>query len=82
MADTIETYFDSHIDLLQRSLQKHSDRLKLNAEKAFKIRAPSGDVMSKEFLAENFDREVKNFKLKVRYTGCAISAPHLNHLFH
>jgi len=65
MTDTMETYFDSHIDLLQRSLQKHSDRLKLNAEKAFKIRSPSGDVLSKEALSENFDREVKNFKLKV-----------------
>jgi hypothetical protein len=63
--DTMETYFDSHIDLLQRNLQKHSDRLKLNAEKAFKIRSPSGDVLSKEALSENFDREVKNFKLKV-----------------
>jgi hypothetical protein len=60
----METYFDSRIDLLQRRLQKHSDRLKLNAEKAFKI--PSGDVLSKEALSENFDREVKNFKLKVR----------------
>ena len=66
MTDTMETYFDSHIDLLQRSLQKHSDRLKLNAEKAFKIRSPSGEVLSKEILSENFDREVKNFKLKVR----------------
>jgi hypothetical protein len=65
MTDTMETYFDSHIDLLQRSLQRHSDRLKLNAEKAFKIRSPSGDVLSKEVLSENFDREVKNFKLKV-----------------
>lgn len=61
----METYFDSHIDLLQRSLQKHSDRLKSKAEEAFKIRAPSGEVLSKEILAENFDREVKNFKLKV-----------------
>jgi hypothetical protein len=66
IVDTMETYFDSHIDLLQRSLQKHSDRLKSKAEEAFKIRAPSGEVLSKEILAENFDREVKNFKLKVR----------------
>ncbi|EGO01570.1 hypothetical protein SERLA73DRAFT_176932 [Serpula lacrymans var. lacrymans S7.3] len=60
LLDTMETYFDSRIDLLQRSLQKHSDRLKMRAEEAFKIRAPSGDL-----LAENFDREVKNFKVKV-----------------
>lgn len=56
----METYFDSHIDLLQRKLQKHSDRLKLKAEETFKIRDLSGDVLS-----ENFEREVKNFKLKV-----------------
>ena len=62
--DTIETYFDSHVDLLQRKLQhqlqKHGDRLKLKAEETFKIKDLSGDL-----LAENFEREVKNFKLKV-----------------
>lgn len=63
--DTVETYFDSHVDLIQRKLQKqlqkHSDRLKLKAEE-FKIKDLSGDL-----LAENFEREIKNFKLKVRY---------------
>lgn len=63
-ADTVETYFDSHVDLLQRKLQKHSDRLKMKAEE-FKIRDLSGDL-----LAENFDREFKNFKLKVRAAPC------------
>lgn len=63
----METYFDSHLDLLQRSLQKHRDRLKSKAEEALKFRSPSGvDILSKEVLTENFDREVKNFKLKVR----------------
>ena len=60
----METYFDSRIDLIQRSLQKHSDRLKMRAEETletFKIRDLSGDL-----LAENFDREVRSFKLKVR----------------
>ena len=59
--DTVETYFDSHVDLLQRKLQKHSDRLKLKAEETFKIKDLSGDL-----LAENFDREFKGFKVKVR----------------
>lgn len=68
-SDTVETYFDSHVDLLQRKLQKHSDRLKLKAEEfnkefkirdAFKIRDLSGDA-----LAENFEREIKNLKVKV-----------------
>lgn len=60
LLDTMETYFDSHLDLLQRQIQKHSDRLKMKAEVALKKRAQSGD-----FLTENFDREIKNFKLKV-----------------
>lgn len=58
-ADTMETYFDSRLDLLQRQIQKHSDRLKTKAEEALKKR-PHGDV-----LTENLDREIKNFKLKV-----------------
>lgn len=61
----METFFDSHIDLFQRTLQKqlqkHSDRLKLKAEEALKLRELSGDA-----LVENMEREVKNFKLKVR----------------
>ncbi|KAG2159031.1 uncharacterized protein EDB93DRAFT_439518 [Suillus bovinus] len=60
LLDTMETFFDSRLDLLQRRIQKHSDRLKSKAEEAFKKRVQSSDV-----LAENFDREVKNFKLKV-----------------
>jgi len=56
----METFFDSRLDLLQRQIQKHSDRLKFKAEEALKKRVQSSDV-----LAENFDREVKNFKLKV-----------------
>lgn len=59
-SDTVETYFDSHVDLLQRKLQKHSDRLKMKAEETFKIKDLSGDL-----LAENFEREFKSFKLKV-----------------
>ncbi|KAG5337098.1 hypothetical protein C0989_010812 [Termitomyces sp. Mn162] len=71
LLDTIETYFDSHVDLLQRRLQKHSDRLKMKAEETkFKLKDFSGDV-----LAENFDREIKNFKVKVsaRMTKLAVS---------
>ncbi|KAF7331769.1 hypothetical protein MKEN_00056800 [Mycena kentingensis (nom. inval.)] len=63
--DTVETYFDSHVDLLQRKLQKHSDRLKMRAEEV-KSRAEetikdfSGDQI------ENFEREFKGFKTKVQ----------------
>ncbi|KAJ7873355.1 hypothetical protein B0H14DRAFT_146196 [Mycena olivaceomarginata] len=60
LLDTVETYWDSHVDLLQRRLQKHSDRLKMRAEETFKIRDLSGDL-----LAENFEREFKSFRLRV-----------------
>ena len=64
-SDTFETYFDSHVDLLQRKLQKHSDRLKMKAEvfkmRDFKIR----DKISSDVLAENIEREFKNFRLRV-----------------
>ncbi|KAF5321194.1 hypothetical protein D9619_001059 [Psilocybe cf. subviscida] len=79
LLDTVETYFDSHVDLLQRKLQKHSDRLKLKAEETFKIKdlkikdlkleKLSGDV-----LAENFEREIKNFKLKLSTRVTSLSA--------
>lgn len=75
-ADTIETYFDSHVDLLQRKLQKHSDRLKMKAEETFKIKDLNlkdlklKDLkikdLSGDLLAENLEREIKSFKLKVR----------------
>ncbi|KZT27057.1 hypothetical protein NEOLEDRAFT_1089923 [Neolentinus lepideus HHB14362 ss-1] len=66
LLDTLETYFDSRIDLLQRSLAKQTDKLKLRAEEAlrigdFKIRTPSGDALSKDF-----EREVGKFRLKVQ----------------
>jgi hypothetical protein len=57
--DTVETYFDSHVDLLQRKLQKHSDRLKMKAEE-LKMKDLSTDA-----LAENFEREYKGLKVKV-----------------
>lgn len=68
--DTMETFFDSRLDLLQRNLAKHSDRLKMKADQALqemfkkdrlKVRSPSGEV-----LTDNLDRELRKFKLKVR----------------
>lgn len=63
--DTVETYFDSHVDLLQRKLQKHSDRLKMKAEETFKIKDLSIKDLSGDMLAEHFEREFKGFKVKV-----------------
>lgn len=64
-SDTVETYFDSHVDLIQRKLQKHSDRLKLKAEETFKIKDLKIKDLSGDLLPENIEREIKNFKLKV-----------------
>lgn len=69
LLDTFETYFDSRVDLLQRKLQKHSDRLKMKAEETFKIKELSGDA-----LAENLEREIKNLKLKVSTRMATLSA--------
>lgn len=67
----METFFDSRLDLLQRNLAKHSDRLKVKAGGAFqemfkkdfvnKLKSPSGEI-----LADNLEREMQKFKLKVR----------------
>ncbi|TFK56196.1 hypothetical protein OE88DRAFT_1804954 [Heliocybe sulcata] len=66
LLDTLETFFDSRIDLLQRRLAKQTDKLKMRAEEGFrigdfKIRSPSGDALSKDF-----EREVGKFRLKVQ----------------
>lgn len=76
-SDTVETYFDSHVDLLQRKLQKHSDRLKLKAEETFKIKdLKIKDLkikdLSGDLLAENLEREIKNFKIKVCPAGLGV----------
>ena len=62
----METYFDSRVDLLQRKLQKHSDRLKMKAEETFKIKDLKIKDLSGDLLTENLEKEVKAFKLKVR----------------
>ncbi|KAF8165122.1 hypothetical protein B0H34DRAFT_648687 [Crassisporium funariophilum] len=75
LLDTVETYFDSHVDLLQRKLQKHSDRLKMKAEETFKMRELKIKDLSGDLLPENLEREIKNFKLKIstRMTTLAAS---------
>ena len=71
LVDTVETFFDARIDLIQRTLTKHSDRLKIRAEEAMnKMKTPAG-----EDIAENLDREMQKFKLKV--CNCHILQPRL-----
>lgn len=68
--DTLETFFDARIDLIQRTLTKHGDRLKIRAEVAMnKMKSPSG-----EDLAENLDKEMQKFKLKVQQRLTKLSA--------
>ena len=66
----METYFDSHLDLLQRQLAKTSDRLKMRAEERL-------NDIKKEVLKDSvlkimptsnvqLERELQRYKLKVR----------------
>ncbi|KAI0723006.1 hypothetical protein C8Q76DRAFT_721222 [Earliella scabrosa] len=70
LLDTMETYFDSHLDLLQRNLAKTSDRLKMRAEA--KLNDIKKDVLKDGPLklvptATNIqlERELQRYKLKV-----------------
>ncbi|KAI0080689.1 hypothetical protein K474DRAFT_1589163 [Panus rudis PR-1116 ss-1] len=84
LLDTMETFFDSRLDLLQRRLSKHSDRLKIKAEETLdnvlkkdifkkdvftKIKSPSGDLVS-----DNLERELQKFKLKMTQRMTSLSA--------
>ena len=57
----METYFDSRLDLLQRSLAKHSDRLKVRAEETM------NEVLKKDmFKSHSNFGELQQFRMKVR----------------
>ena len=74
LQDTFETFFGARIDLIQRTLTKHSDRLKIRAEEAMnKMKTPGG-----EDLAENLDRERQKFKLLVRINHLWTGRPPIN----
>jgi len=61
LLDTIETFFDSQIDLLERRLKVHSDRLKSRAEEALK-RTKAHELRN---YSVDLDKELAKFKLKV-----------------
>jgi len=73
LLDTLETYWDARMDLLQRNISKRKDKLKLRAEVALneilKVKSPSPDV-----LAENFEREVAKLRLKVSKRMASLGA--------
>lgn len=66
----METYFDSRIDLLQRRLAKHSDRLKLKAGETLH------EVLKKDLFkrvpssSNQFEQEMQKWKLKVWRGHC------------
>ncbi|KAF8520071.1 hypothetical protein JB92DRAFT_2896136 [Gautieria morchelliformis] len=62
LLDTIETYFDSRLDLLERRLKKHSDKLKTRAGEALKrTKSPMSDFR----YAVDLEKEMLKFKVKV-----------------
>lgn len=79
IVDTIETYLDSHVDLLQRRIQKHSDRIKRQAESQMRDIQETfkkSDFKLNEFKLNEFklrdlsgpdllDKEYKRFQDKV-----------------
>ncbi|GJJ11729.1 hypothetical protein Clacol_005967 [Clathrus columnatus] len=70
--DTIETYFDSRIDLLERHLKKQGDKLKIRAEEALKrTKTPMGEFR----YSVDLEKELQKFKLKVssRMTNLAVT---------
>ena len=48
------------MDLLERRIKKHSDRLKMKAEEAFNFKHASGDLLK----TKDIEREVQKFKIK------------------
>ncbi|EKM59425.1 uncharacterized protein PHACADRAFT_249903 [Phanerochaete carnosa HHB-10118-sp] len=78
LLDTMETFFDSRLDLLQRNLAKQSDRLKMKADQALQglrkdllkqMKSQSGEV-----LTDNLEREMQKFKLKVSHRMTSLTA--------
>ncbi|KAG8905111.1 hypothetical protein FRB99_000675 [Tulasnella sp. 403] len=62
LLDTLETYWDSRMDLLERRLKIQGEKLKVRAnEQLAKIKTPTGDVK----YAKDIENEVKKFKVKI-----------------
>ena len=60
----METYFDSRMDLLERTLKKQRDKLKMKAEVALRnAKTPTGDDIAKT--KGEIEKELQKFKLKV-----------------
>ncbi|KAL7282194.1 hypothetical protein ACG7TL_003663 [Trametes sanguinea] len=77
LLDTMETYFDSHLDLLQRNLAKTSDRLKMRAEETLndikKDMLKDGMFKIMPASSTQLERELQRYKLKVSQRLLAIT---------
>ncbi|KAH7100574.1 hypothetical protein BKA62DRAFT_705856 [Auriculariales sp. MPI-PUGE-AT-0066] len=61
LVDTIETFWDSRVDLFERNLKRHSEKIKLRAEDILRrTKTPTG-----ELVARDLEREVDRFKAKI-----------------
>ncbi|CCM03387.1 uncharacterized protein FIBRA_05517 [Fibroporia radiculosa] len=66
LLDTLETYFDSRLDLLQRRLAKQSERLKTRAEETLtELKKDLFRRRSSASTSQQFEREMQKFKVKV-----------------
>lgn len=60
--DTLETYWDSRMDLLERRLKSQREKLKVRAnEQLAKMKTPTGEFQ----YSKDIENEVKKFKVKV-----------------
>ncbi|KZT12897.1 uncharacterized protein LAESUDRAFT_638692 [Laetiporus sulphureus 93-53] len=67
LLDTLETYFDSRIDLLQRRLAKKSEKFKMRAEETLNEMFKRDLFKRKPSIgtSQQFEREMQKFKFKV-----------------
>ncbi|KAG8965051.1 hypothetical protein FRC03_001006 [Tulasnella sp. 419] len=69
LLDTLETYFDSRLDLLERNLKKQGEKLKVRANEGLaRMKTPTG-----ERYAKDIEKEVQKFKIKVTARMAALT---------
>ncbi|KAG9003760.1 hypothetical protein FRB90_011125 [Tulasnella sp. 427] len=62
LLDTLETYWDSRMDLLERRLKSHGEKLKVRAnEHLARMKTPTGEFQ----YSKDIENEVKKFKVTV-----------------
>lgn len=65
LLDTVDTFFDARIDLFERQLKKQRERIQTRATLLAKERREKLRTS-----AEEYDRELQKFKLKVGHLQC------------